>query len=128
MDQNAVDNGSASDLDGGVRFGALFPRSLKWIAIIFILCHGCASGPPPDSRVHSVEIDSTLTHAVLIIENPSGIPIEVLLRRPGLLRQLVIAPRTAVRELVPAGPLVVLWKDGRVELQLRERTRSALRL
>jgi len=78
--------------------------------------------------LRTIEKDSTLTHAVLILENPSSIPVEVLLRRPGLLRQLVVPPQAAVRELLPAGPLLVIWNSGKVSLKLVERTRGTLRL
>ncbi len=96
--------------------------------LLCVCCPGCATGQQAGSPLRSVEQDSTLTHAVLILENPSPIPKEVLLRRPGLLRQLIVPPQAAVRELLPAGPLLVIWNDGKVTLKLVERTRGTLRL
>jgi hypothetical protein len=105
-------------LDGEVRAVVVSIAFTSLMAIWFFGPAGCASGQPPDPRLGAVEVDTTLTHAVLILENPSSMPVEVLLRRPGMLRQF----------MVPAGPLLILWKDGRVQLTLRERTRNQLTL
>jgi len=123
-----VDNSPGSDLDARVQTGADFPMFIKLYIAIMLLCAGCTKGPTADLRLGPVEMDSTLTHAVLILENPSPVPVEVLLRRPGLLRQFIVPPQAAVRELLPAGPLLVLWKDGKIQLVLHERTRGTLQL
>lgn len=75
-----------------------------------------------------MEEDQTLTHAVLIFENPTRLPLVVTLRRPGFLREFTVPPRSALRQLVPEGPLLVVWAGGRREVMLRARTRGTLRL
>ena len=115
-------------MDGEVRAVVVSIAFTSLMAIWFFGPAGCASGQPPDPRLGAVEVDTTLTHAVLILENPSSMPVEVLLRRPGMLRQFMVPPAAAMRQLLPAGPLLILWKDGRVQLTLRERTRNQLTL
>lgn len=101
---------------------------------IFIVClllkalAGCGPGRAPATGFSAVEEDSTLTHAVLIFENPSRRPLVVTLRRPGFSREFTIPPRSALRQLVPEGPLLVVWAGGRREVVLRARTRGTLRL
>ncbi|PKN47020.1 MAG: hypothetical protein CVU59_04260 [Deltaproteobacteria bacterium HGW-Deltaproteobacteria-17] len=127
-DQIIVDKWRGSDLDGGVRAAFVFLVFQILLVALLFGGGGCATSQAADPRLGAVEVDATLTHAVLILENPSPRPVEVLLRRPGMLRQFVVPPAAAMRQLLPAGPLLVLWTDGRVQLTLRERTRNQLTL
>jgi len=124
MDQIIVDKWRGSDLDDSVRAAVVSIAFSILLTAPFLGPAGCASGQPPDPRLGAVEVDTTLTHAVLILQNPSSKPVEVLLRRPGMLRQIIVPPAAFMRQLLPAGPLLILWKDGRVQLTLGERTRS----
>ena len=102
--------------------------------LLFIICLlslagiSCAGGGAGGAGLSAVAMDGTLTHAVLILENPSPRPLAVTLRRPGFLREFTVPPRSALRQLVPEGPLLVLWGVGRREVMLRARTRGTLRL
>ncbi len=90
--------------------------------------HGCGPGVAPVTGVTALEEDATLTHAVVIFENPLPRPVVVTLRRPGFSREFTVAPRSALRQLVPEGALVVVWPGHRREVVLRARTRGTLRL
>ncbi len=103
--------------------------------ILFAICLfsfaaiSCVGGVGPGGAgLTTVEADGTLTHAVLILENPSPRPLAVTLRRTGFTREFTVPPRSALRQLVPEGPLLVLWGAGRREVVLRARTRGTLRL
>jgi hypothetical protein len=103
------------------------PRIL-FVFTVAVVLSGCGPGAAPVTGVSAVTEDSTLTHAVLIFENPLRRPVMVTLRRPGFSREFTVAPRSALRQLVPEGPMVVVWPGHRREVILRARTRGTLRL
>jgi len=90
---------------------------LAWLGA----CAGATSGDA--GRIRSVEPDSTLTHAVLILENPHAFPVPVRLVRPGFERPFIVPPESGVRQLVPAGPLEVQFGSERISLNLKAKTR-----
>ncbi len=98
-------------------------------AFLFALFPACATSPresgvPPSA----VEPDSTLTHALLILENPYSRPISVRLARPGLDRSFVVPPKSGMRQLVPAGPLQLHIGSRRLLLNLRAQMRTTYAL
>lgn len=101
---------------------------LLFVFTVFAVLQGCRPGAAPVNGVTAIEEDSTLTHAVVIFENPLPRPVAVTLRRPGFSREFTVAPRSALRQLVPEGALVVVWPGHRREVVLRARTRGTLRL
>jgi hypothetical protein len=91
------------------------------LAILLAACAGLADNG--SGAIRSIESDSRLEHAVLILENPHAFPIAVRLTRQGLARSFVVPPRSSVRQLVPAGSLQVLFGSERIALNLKPKTR-----
>lgn len=97
--------------------------------VVALLLASCASSSEDRlSTLHAVETDSTLTHAVLILENPHAFPVTVQLSRPGFVRVFVVPPTSGVRQLVPAGPLRVHFGTNRIVLNVKPQTRVTYNL
>ncbi len=111
------------------------PHALPFYPLLLSLwlCLLSCGSPGATQGVFTTRIsrDRSLTHAVLLLNNPTGHPLTVIFKRIGVPKtRFRIPPLSQHRALVPSGPALLYVKEfkRKTGMRIRSGTRYTLRL